>query len=113
MKTTNYMLMILLAGLFTVAGCGKSSKPQPSAPPGVIDLGKLQQAFPAPRAEVRASLAKLNFAKRYGDYQAALAELDKLAQLPDLTDAQKQAINDMIQAVKQKAETKAPTPPAQ
>jgi hypothetical protein len=101
MKMTNYLFMILAASVLALAGCGKSSEPQPSATAGAIDIGKLQQAFPTASPEVQNGFDKIRFAVRYRQLPLALAELDKIARMPGLTDAQKKAVNDLIEQVKQ------------
>ena len=112
MKTTNYLLMLLMAGVLALAGCGKSGKPAPTArPPGVVDLGALQQAFPAPTPDILRSLDRLRFATRYRQFDAAFAELDKLAHSPNLTDPQKKAINDVTEQVKQASQAAPPKLP--
>ena len=113
MKTTNRIAIALLAGVFALAGCGKSSKPQPSAAVAVTDMGKLQQAFPSPSAEVQASLNKVRFAVRYRQYEIVLTELDKLAKDASLTEPQKKAVNDKLEQVKQAVSAAAATKPAQ
>jgi hypothetical protein len=110
MNMTNYLLMILFAGVLALAGCSKSSDQAPPAPSGVIDLGALQQAFPSGGPEVQKSFDKIRFATRYRQFPLALAELDKLAQMPGLTDAQKKAVNDLIEQVKQTMSTAAAKP---
>jgi hypothetical protein len=101
MKTTQYLLIVLMAGGLALAGCGKSSTEKAPPPqPGVVDLGPLQNAFPDATPEVKASLDKLRFSARYGQLENELMELDKLAGLPNLTEPQKKAINDVIEQVK-------------
>jgi hypothetical protein len=75
-----------------------------------MDMAPLQQAFPSPAPEVQASLEKFRMAIRYGQFEPALVELDKLAQLPDLTEAQKKAVNDKIEQVKQRLSSAAKPP---
>ena len=89
-----------MAGMLALAGCGKPKQPPPPPVPPVADVGKLFEAFPSPSAEVQGSLDKVRFAVRYRQLDVALAELDKLAQIPDLTDAQKKAVSDKIEQVK-------------
>lgn len=102
MKLINCVLVILMAGVFALAGCGKSSKAvAPVRPPGTVDLSDLQMAFPAPTTEISSSLDKMRFSARYRQYDVVLVELDKLTHIPNLTDPQKKAINDEIEQVKQ------------
>jgi hypothetical protein len=102
MKTTNYLLVILMAGVLALAGCGKSGKPATLVrTPGVVDLSDLQKAFPAPTPEISSSLDKLRFALRYRQYDVSLVELEKLTRIPNPTDAQKKAVDDVIEQVKQ------------
>lgn len=92
--------MVLMAGMLALAGCGKSDQPPPSAAPPVADVAKLLEAFPSPSPEVQGSLNKVRFAVRYRQFDVALIELDKVAQIPDLTDAQKKAVDDKVEQVK-------------
>jgi hypothetical protein len=101
MKTTNRIAMVLLAGVCILAGCGKSSKPQPSAVVAVMDMRKLQQAFPSPSAEVQGSLDKVRMGVRYRQFEIVLTELDKLGNDASLTESQKKAVNEKIEQVKQ------------
>ena len=101
MKMTNYLLVILMAGAFTLAGCGKSSKPPPAAAAGLMNMGNLQQAFPSPSAEIQNSLHRISMGARYRQFEVVLAELDKLANDASLTEPQKKAVNEKIEQVKQ------------
>jgi hypothetical protein len=102
MKIVHYPLLILMAGVLVLAGCGKSDKSAAQArTPGMVELSDLQKAFPAPTPEASASLDKIRFALRYHQYDIVLVELDKLAHLPNLTDAQKKATDEVIEQVKQ------------
>jgi hypothetical protein len=102
MKITNYLVIVLMAGVLALAGCGKSNKQaaQTQHTPGVVDLNGLQQAFPDASPEVHAVLDKVRFSSRYGQHEASLVELDKLSAMPNLTDAQKKAVADVIEQVK-------------
>ena len=101
MKMTQYLFIVLMAGTLALVGCGKSAKDTPPPrQPGVVDLSGLQQAFPDPTPETKASLDKLRFSARYGQLEAELVELDKLINTPNITEPQKKAINDVIEQVK-------------
>ena len=102
MRILNYVLVIMLAGVLALAGCGKSGKSAaPVRTPGTVDISDLQLAFPAPPPEVASSLDKIRFALRYRQYDGVLVELDKLTHIPNLTDPQKKAIDEVIEQVKQ------------
>jgi hypothetical protein len=92
--------MIVTVGVLALAGCGKSDKGPPPREPGRVDLSELQQQFPNPTPEVTACLDKARFACRYRTFDTAQAELDKLAQMPDLTDPQKKALDEVIEQIK-------------
>jgi hypothetical protein len=112
MKTTNSLLVILVACLLALVGCGKSNKGSDQSDTAGINLPKLQEAFPSPTPEQQSAIAKVFEGTRYGLYPQALAALDKLAADPKLTEPQKKAVNDLIQGIKQTM-AKAPAPPAQ
>jgi len=113
MKATNYLIMILTVGVLALAGCGKSDKQAtPARVPGRLDLSQLQLQFPNPAPEVSTSLNKIRFAARYRTFDTALVELDKLSQLPNLTDQQKKAVDDVVEQVKA-AINAVPAKPAQ
>ena len=102
MKMINYLLVILMAGALVLAGCGKSDKSAAQVrTPGMVDLSDLQKAFPAPTPEITSGLDKLRFALRYRQYDVAQVELDKLTHIPNLTDAQKKATDEVVEQVKQ------------
>ncbi len=111
MKATKYLLMILTVGVLTLAGCGKSDKGPPPRQPGRVDITQLQEQFPNPTPEVAASIEKVRFACRYRTFDSAQAELDKLAQLPNLTEPQKKAVDEVVEQIKTaiKAGAAAPT----
>jgi butyrate kinase len=77
-----------------------------------VDVTDLRAAFPNAAPEITSSLDKIRFSARYRKFDVSLAELDKLAQVPDLTEAQKKAVNDAIEKVKA-AISAMPAQPAQ
>ena len=96
------MLLALALGL--VLGCKKSA-PAPSggsATSPMQAVAQLNQAFsPPPTPEVQHSLDAVQFAVRYANYPAALSELDKLANVQGLTDAQKKTVSEVNAKLKQ------------
>lgn len=109
MKMTKWIVGLSLAAALGLTGCGKSEKPPPGAV-AAADLSKLQAAFPAASPEIQSSMAKIAFGFRYRDYPAALAELQKLANIPSLTEAQKKAVSDFTEQLKKLAAEAAPKP---
>jgi hypothetical protein len=108
MKATHAILGILVAAIFVLMGCGKSAPPPPLTAEGVaIDLPKLQAAFPSPTPEIRSRLEETAFGLRYDDYNKALAQLDQLANAPNLTEQQKKAVSDVAAQVKKAADSHA------
>ena len=106
--------MILLAGALAFAGCGKSNSDEQRAQeiPALMALPKFQHAFPSPTPQQQGDFSEAYRFVRYSQYPKALAALDKLASDPGLTEPQKKAISDLIEAVKQTM-AKAPAPPVQ
>lgn len=99
-----YMLLLaaFASALIGATGCGKNAK---AAPPvalnGVtIDLPKLQQCCASSDPVVRESVDKVRLSIRYADYRTTLAELGKLANTPDISEAQKKTIYDVSEQVK-------------
>jgi hypothetical protein len=100
MKTANWVMMCLLAGGLALTGCSKQAPPTP-APMGVtIDLPRLQQAFANTTPELQAALSEVTMGMRYSDYPRAFTALDKLANAPGITDAQKKIVGEVTEQMK-------------
>jgi hypothetical protein len=106
MKTTTWMVMILLTGVLALAGgCGKSApKVQDwDEVNGVkVDLPKFQRELGSAvdqQAQFSTSMVIVRF--KVGEYAVVLAELNKLANNPTLTPTQKKVVLDMTEQVKQ------------
>ena len=84
----------------------------PHLPPGVVDLGALQAAFPTPTLEVMTTLQKIKMSARYRQFDAAAAELDRLSKFPDISEAQKKSVADAIEKIKV-ASTQVPANPSE
>jgi len=102
LQKMNWTGAALVCTMLCLAGCSKTAK-TPSGPDigGVhVDSMSLQQAFATAPPELQASASKVTMAVRYADYNNALAELDKLAAAPGLTDPQKKLVSDVSAQVK-------------
>ena len=110
MRMTQWIVMCLLAGALALVGCGKSEPPAPVQQGVAIDLPKLSDAFANATPETQSLLSAVASGVRYGEYASALAALDKLAKIPNLNEAQKKIVTEVIEQVKQVA-SKAPTAP--
>ncbi len=113
MKTTNWMVIFLLAGVFALDGCGKKAPPPTATVVGgvAIDLPKLREAFATSSPELQNTVLQVSSSVRYGVYPQALASLAALAANPSLTATQKDLVAQVTEQVKQAA-SKVPAPPA-
>ncbi len=102
MKTADWMVLCLLAGVLALAGCSKE-KPAPVMEGVAVDLPKLQETFSAAGADAQNAVSEVRMGIRYGDYARATAALNKLAGTAGLTEAQKKVVNDITEQVKQLA----------
>ena len=101
---------ILLCGLITTCfisllGCKKDE-----AAPAVgtitlygvsVELPKLDTEFQSAPPDVQAAVTAVKNAYRFGQYPKMVVELDKLANIPSLTEPQKKLANDLIEQMKQ------------
>lgn len=104
MKTTQLPILLLSAAFLALAGCGKAEADKQPTPvfDGVsVDLPKLDAAFASAGADQQGYLERIRHNFRYGLYPRALQELEKLAQAPNLTDAQKKTVAELTEQVKQ------------
>jgi len=114
MKTTMWIAGSLAAAVLICSGCGKSNQsPQaPAAQPVPVNVPKLRDACASGSAEVQSGARRAILAIRMANYAAALAELDKLAANPSLTEPQKQAVSEVSKQVKHNL-ARTPTSPSQ
>ena len=84
------LLPVLFLGLL---GCGKSGNVS-------VDASPLEKSFAGADDTVKAAAAKAVDAVKSADYNAAIAELLKLAADPKLTDSQKKAIAGVLDQLK-------------
>ena len=103
MRNPLWVLAILVAALAAAPGCGKNqTTTSVTAQNGTkVDMPKLQQAFVSASPELRDAVTKVAFSFRYGQNEEAVAQLEKIAADPALTDDQKKVVNDVIGQLKQ------------
>jgi hypothetical protein len=109
MKTTNPILMVMLAIGLALTGCKKKAAASSSNTP-MGCLIKMQNALYPATPETQASMEKVAFGIRYRQYENALPELDKMAANPALNDAQKKTVNDTIESIKKAMAAPPPAP---
>lgn len=90
MKHTVIAIVVLMAALFTMVGCGGKAK---------VDTGKLESAFSSAEASVKAEIEKAIQAIKAEDLAGAVMQLQKTHVRAKLTEEQKQAIKEMIETL--------------
>jgi hypothetical protein len=117
MKTAQYVLVLLAAGLLACPGCKKqAAAPAPTYGGVVVDMPKFNDAFANASPEIQTDVTMVGFGVRYGDPVKSLMALDKLANNANLTEQQKKVVATLTEQVKQLAaqkEQQAPAAPAQ
>jgi hypothetical protein len=111
MKTLNWISGLLLAGvLLAFTGCGKADKSTEHGLPAA--MARFDQAFASPTPEQKDIIFNVVQGLRYRRYPDTLAALDTLSSVAGLNDAQKKAVSDVTQEVKQ-AQANTPVSPVQ
>jgi len=112
-KMPHRMVAIAAVCLATLAACKKAELPQAPRPEfyGVkVDLAKLEAALTNADPEAQGSVRLVRRAFLYGQFQQAMEQLDKLSSNPNLTQAQKQLVSDVIEQTKQVIAKATPPP---
>jgi len=91
MRTSGWILTVVMAGALALAGCSKQGSS--------VDTAALETSFKAAEAALKDSADRAVAAIKAADYSGALAELKKLAEEAKLTPEQQQAIKDVIAQV--------------
>jgi hypothetical protein len=103
MKLPNWIPGVLMVGVLAFSGCGKSDKSAvATSTVQVLDATKFRPAFESASPEIKAIVNKVMLSIQGSNYDEALAGLDKLAALPDLSDAQKKVVADLSDQLKKK-----------
>jgi hypothetical protein len=112
MKNANWLLGILALSLLPLVGCGKSgSSTTSTGEVQVIDASKFRPAFETAPPDIKAIVDNVMMSIQGSMYKDALAGLDKLANTPTLTEAQKKVVASLTEQVKKKAAAMLPAPP--
>jgi len=90
MKQIKWMAAFLMAAVLIGTGCSEKG----------VKTSKLESSFKGSEPAAQSSVDKVVAAVKSEDYAAASAELQKLAAQAKLTDAQKQAVTDVVEQVK-------------
>jgi hypothetical protein len=109
MKNTNWIITSLFVGVLALAGCGKKQPAGFELKGVTVDLPKLESAFATASPDLQNIVPEVTMGVRYADYPRAFAALAKLDSAPGLTDAQKKAVAEVAEQIKQLS-TKAPPP---
>jgi hypothetical protein len=83
--------LVITLGLIVAAGCKKESSPD-TAGAATVSTAPLDSSFQSADPAVQANVSAVKNDVRYGTYDKALADLQKLAALPNLTPGQDKAI---------------------
>jgi hypothetical protein len=110
MKKLNLVVLSVAAALLFTAGCKKNETVQAPQFQGVtVDLPKLNDAFANTTSQdIKTTVTQVGFNLRYQKYEDALMSLDKLANDPAVTDAQKKVVAEIIEQTKKLASAPAP-----
>ena len=93
MKSHFFALTLLCMLSLMLQGCGKTSSAS-------VDPSTIEKSFASAEDSVKAAATKAVNAMKSADYNAAMAELLKLAADPKLTDQQKRAIAETLDQLK-------------
>jgi hypothetical protein len=102
-KTTTWILSILLVSLLALSGAGCKKKAE-SSRPQTLDEGviQLRTVLVTAGPEVQSNLySGVIYGIRYGNFMDALGALDQIASNPSLTDPQKKTVSNVIDLLKQ------------
>ena len=104
MKLSDLVFFALAVCLFLFTACSKSGKPVLDSREyfGVkVNSPRLDTDFTNASPDVQASVDSIKRSYRYGRFPQAMVELDKLSGNPNLTEAQKKLVNDLMAQTKQ------------
>lgn len=95
----------LAACMLIFSGCGKKQTALQLTPVDIsgvkVDMPRLQEAFIASPANISAQVTELLSTIRYGQYAKAVAALENLGTVPELTEPQKKVVSEVSEQMKQ------------
>ena len=87
------------------SGCGKKQTALQLTPVDIsgvkVDMPKLQEAFVASPVNISVQVTELLSTIRYGQYAKAVAALENLGTVPELTEPQKKVVSVVSEQMKQ------------
>lgn len=92
MKTITTLLISIVAVSLTLIACSKK---------GTVDTSAFENAFKSAEPAIQTAADKVVSAVKSADYSGAVTQLQSLAKEAKLTDAQQQAIKDLLTQVQQ------------
>ncbi len=100
MKARFNLSVLLVVALACCGGCQKREEkieiPAPEFSGVKVNLPKLEAEFATAGAEVLQTLSHIRHNFNYGLYLKAVADLERLAKLPNLTDVQRQVVAEVV-----------------
>jgi hypothetical protein len=104
MKTRNILSAAVIALTLSLTACGKKAASTPDAYEisGVkVSMPALQTAFVGANPDLTAAVNDVSSAIRYGQYMQAMQSLDKISTDPNLNDAQKKVVTEVLGQLKE------------
>jgi hypothetical protein len=95
-----YIVLVFTLAAVLVTGCKKESSPDATTT-ATVNTAPLDNSFKTADPAVQANVSSVKNDVRYGTYDKALADLQKLAATPNLTPEQQKAIKDVTGQVQQ------------
>ena len=109
MKSFHWLSVLIAATLLGLLACKRDAPPVHKY--GLkVDVVKLESELANSSPGVQSHVALLKHALRYSKFPEAIAELDYLANSPELSQPQKKLVEDLLEQTKQ-ARTNAPSLP--
>lgn len=103
MRFSHWIPGLLMISALAFAGCGKSDAPAPTVSTAhEIDASNFRPAFSSAKPEIKAIVDNVMMSLQGSSDKDALAGLNKLASLPDLSEAQKKVVADLSDQIKRK-----------